>query len=109
MGSKNLKAVAARGSLPITVAEPERFIKAVDAARAKVETFPKAAKYRKDGYYGVESYYGSAAWEAGFRPVRNGQDGYWEPEKIKKVAGDTIKKYRKKILVCFGCPVGCMP
>ncbi len=109
MGSKNLKCVAARGSMPITVAEPERFIKAVDAARAKVETFPKAAKYRKDGYYGVESYYGSAAWEAGFRPVRNGQDGYWEDEKIKKVAGDTIKKYRKKILACFGCPVGCMP
>jgi aldehyde:ferredoxin oxidoreductase len=109
MGSKNLKAVAARGSLPITVAEPERFIKAVDVARAKVETFPKAKLYREDGYYGVESYYGSPAWEAGFRPVRNGQDGYWEPEKIKKVAGDTIKKYREKILACFGCPVGCMP
>ena len=28
MGSKNLKAVAARGSQPITVAEPERFIEA---------------------------------------------------------------------------------
>ncbi len=109
MGSKNLKAIAARGSLPITVAEPERFIKAVDAARAKVETFPKAKLYREDGYYGVESYYGSPAWEAGFRPVRNGQDGYWEPEKIKKVAGDTIKKYREKILACYGCPVGCMP
>ncbi len=109
MGSKNLKAVAARGSLPITVAEPTRFIEAVDAARAKIETFPKAKLYRKDGYYGVESYYGSPAWEAGFRPVRNGQDGYWEPEKMKKVAGDTIKQYREKILACYGCPVGCMP
>jgi len=109
MGSKNLKAVAARGSLPISIAEPERFMRAVDAARAKIETFPKAKLYRKDGYYGVESYYGSAAWEAGFRPVRNGQDGYWAPEKIKKVAGDTIKPYRKKILACYGCPVGCMP
>jgi aldehyde:ferredoxin oxidoreductase len=109
MGSKNLKAIAARGSMPITIAEPEHFINAVDLARAKVEKFPKAAKYRKDGYYGVESYYGSPAWEAGFRPVRNGQDDYWEPKKIKKVAGDTIKKYRKKILACFGCPVGCMP
>lgn len=109
MGSKNLKAVAARGSLPITVAEPERFIEAVDAARAKIETFPKARLYREDGYYGVESYYGSPAWEAGFRPVRNGQDDYWAPEKIKKVAGDTIKPYREKILACYGCPVGCMP
>lgn len=109
MGSKNLKAVAARGSLPVTVAEPERFIEAVDAARKKIEQFPKAKLYRKDGYYGVESVYGSPAWEAGFRPVRNGQDDYWDPEKIKRVAGDTIKPYRKKILACFGCPVGCMP
>ncbi len=109
MGSKNLKAVAARGSLPITVAEPERFIEAVDAARKKIERVPKAKRYREDGYYGVESVYGSPAWEAGFRPVRNGQDDYWDPEKIKRVAGDTIKAYRKKILACFGCPVGCMP
>jgi aldehyde:ferredoxin oxidoreductase len=109
MGSKNLKAVAARGNLPITVAEPERFIKAVDNARAKIETFPKAKLYRKEGYYGVESYAGSPAWEAGFRPVRNGQDDYWSPEKVKRVAGDTIKPYREKILACFGCPVGCMP
>jgi len=109
MGSKNLKAVAARGSLPLTVAEPQRFIEAVDAARAKVEAFPKARLYRSEGYYGVESYYGSPAWEAGFRPVRNGQDDYWEPEKIRRVAGDTIKPYRRKILACYGCPVGCMP
>jgi aldehyde:ferredoxin oxidoreductase len=109
MGSKKLKAVAARGSLPLTVAEPERFLTIVDKARSKIEKFPKAKLYRKDGYYGVESYYGSPAWEAGFRPVRNGQDDYWEPEKIKKVAGDTIKPYREKILACYGCPVGCMP
>jgi aldehyde:ferredoxin oxidoreductase len=109
MGSKNLKAVAARGSLPITISEPERFIEAVDKARAKIEEFPKAKLYRREGYYGVESYYGSPAWEAGFRPVRNGQDDYWAPEKIKKVAGDTIRPYREKILACFGCPVGCMP
>jgi len=109
MGSKKLKAIAARGSLPITVAQPERFIKAVDKARKKVEQFPKAKLYREDGYYGVESYHGSPAWEAGFRPVRNGQDDYWDDEKIRKVAGDTMKQYRKKILACFGCPVGCMP
>jgi aldehyde:ferredoxin oxidoreductase len=109
MGSKNLKAVAARGSLPITVAQPERFIEAVDEARRRIEQFQKAKLYREDGYYGVESYHGSPAWEAGFRPVRNGQDDYWDPNKIRKVAGDTIKPYRKKILACFGCPVGCMP
>jgi aldehyde:ferredoxin oxidoreductase len=109
MGSKNLKAVAARGELPITVAQPERFIKAVDKARRKVEAFPKASRYREEGYYGAESYSGSPAWEAGFRPVRNGQDDYWDPEKIAMVDGDAMKRYRKRILACFGCPVGCMP
>ena len=109
MGSKNLKAIAARGSLQITVAQPERFIEAVDRARREVERFPKARLYREDGYYGVESYFGSPAWEAGFRPVRNGQDDYWDPEKIRRVAGDAMKRYRKRIFACFGCPVGCMP
>jgi aldehyde:ferredoxin oxidoreductase len=109
MGSKNLKAVAASGSLPLTVAQPERFMEAVDEARRKVERFPKASRYREDGYYGVESYSGSPAWEAGFRPVRNGQDDYWDPEKIARVDGDAMKRYRKRILACFGCPVGCMP
>jgi aldehyde:ferredoxin oxidoreductase len=109
MGSKNLKAVAARGTRPIKIADPEGFIHAVDRARAKIEKFPKARLYRKAGYYGVESVAGSPAWEAGFRPVRNGQDDYWDPVKISKVSGDVMEKYREKILACYGCPVGCMP
>jgi len=109
MGSKNLKALAARGTGRIEVADPERFMEAVDEALTVVEGFPKAEAYREDGYYGVESYAGSPAWEAGFRPVRNGQDDYWDPEKVALVSGDVMKGYRKKILACFGCPVGCMP
>jgi len=109
MGSKNLKAVAARGEGSIEVADPERFMEAVDEALRIVEEFPKAEAYREDGYYGVESYLGSPAWEAGFRPVRNGQDDYWDPDKVAKVSGDAMKRYRRKILACVGCPVGCMP
>ena len=109
MGSKNLKALAARGTERIDVADPESFINSVDEALKVVERSPKAKAYRKEGYYGVESYAGSPAWEAGFRPVRNGQDDYWASEKVALVSGDTMKKYRKRILACFGCPVGCMP
>ncbi len=109
MGSKNLKAIAARGAQSITVAEPERFLRAVDEARITIEQFPKAKKYRRDGYYGVESYFGSPVWEAGLRPVRNGQDDYWAQEKVRLVSGDAMAKYRTKILACYGCPVGCMP
>jgi aldehyde:ferredoxin oxidoreductase len=109
MGSKNLKALAARGRGSVEIADPDRFIDAVDEALRVVERFPKAKIYREEGYYGVESVFGSPAWEAGFRPVRNGQDDYWDPEKIRKVSGDAMKRYREKILACFNCPVGCMP
>lgn len=109
MGSKNLKALAARGSGSVEIADPERFIGAVDEALGVVESFPKAKAYREEGYYGVESCYASPAWEAGFRPVRNGQDDYWDPEKIRRVSGEAMGRYRKKVLACFNCPVACMP
>lgn len=109
MGSKNLKCLAARGYGCLHVANPNKFLETVDDAFKKIAAFPKAKLYREAGYYGVESCYGSPAWEAGFRPVRNGQDDYWDPVKIRKVSGDAMEKYRKKILACYGCPVGCMP
>ena len=109
MGSKKLKALAVRGSKPIEIAEPERFMRAVDQARRLVEAAPDTNPVRADGYYGAESNSHQKTWEAGFRPVRNGQDDYWDPNKIEKVAGEALKPYRKRILGCFSCPVGCMP
>ena len=109
MGAKKLKALAVRGSKPIEIARPEEFIEAVNVARRKVESVPDIEAYRAEGYYGAESKSDSKPWEAGFRPVRNGQDDYWDPDKIKKVSGEVMKRYRKKILACFSCPVGCMP
>ncbi|RLI09441.1 hypothetical protein DRO42_04230 [Candidatus Bathyarchaeota archaeon] len=109
MGSKRLKALAVRGSKPIEIAKPEEFMEAVDEARRRVERAPDTAAYRAAGYYGVESVSDGKPWEAGFRPVRNGQDDYWDPEKIRKVSGEAMARYRKRILACFGCPVGCMP
>lgn len=109
MGSKNLKALAVRGSKPIEIAEPEKFMEAVDKARRKVENTSDTAATRAGGYYGAESNADSKVWEAGFRPVKNGQDDYWNPEKIEKVASEAMKRHRKKLLACFSCPVGCMP
>ena len=109
MGAKKLKALAARGSRSIEIAKPEEFIEAVDEARKKIESAPDTTIYRDVGYYGAESRSDSKPWEAGFRPVRNGQDDYWDPEKIKKVSAEVMERYRKKMLACFSCPVSCMP
>ncbi len=109
MGSKNLKALSVRGSKSIEIARPEKFIDAVDEAMRIVEMASDTEDIRRQGYYGVGGRSESKTWEAGFRPVRNGQDDYWDPKKIEKVTGEVMGRYRKKILACIGCPVGCMP
>ena len=109
MGSKNLKALAVRGSMPIEIAKPDEFIDAVDEAMKIVEGAADTEDVRRVGYYGAEGRSNSKTWEAGFRPVRNGQDDYWDRKKIEKVSSEAMGRYRKRILACFGCPVGCMP
>lgn len=49
MGSKNLKAIAARGTGAIEVADPERFMKAVDSARAMYDKSNTVALNRQFG------------------------------------------------------------
>lgn len=108
MGSKNLKALAARGSRPIEIANPKRFMEVVDDVLRKVDRSYRIEEIRAKGVYGaVGGVEGEAPWLEGFRPVRNGQDDYWDPEKIAKVGATAMGKYRKKTFSCFSCPRSC--
>ncbi|MDI7259318.1 MAG: aldehyde ferredoxin oxidoreductase C-terminal domain-containing protein [Thermodesulfobacteriota bacterium] len=110
MGSKNLKAIAARGTIGIEVYEPERFMIAVDTEMEKVNHFPSIKEIREKGNYGARGgTLDSPAWEQGLRPVRNGQDDYWGKDNIAMVAGDSIKKYQNGTVSCFSCPISCKP
>lgn len=111
MGSKNLKAVAVRGHGSIGVADPQAFLDAVDLALEKVKASPMSERMSKKTLSGT--YYSdpqSRSWDLLF-VVRNGQDNYWEIEKRKKIMNpqNGVPSYRKKMLACFGCPIGCMP
>ena len=105
MGSKNLKAVAVRGTQGVTVADPEGFRAAV----------LDAIKEFHDPYMSeVLAQYGTSdvvefSNEVGLLPTRNYQTGVFEG--ASKIGGAVIAKYNlrgaTKTKACFGCPLAC--
>ncbi len=111
MGSKNLKAVAVRGTGSLAIARPDAFGDAMTAAMRKVEASPTTRPMQEKTLAGV--YYTdehNPSWDLLF-VARNGQDDYWEIEKRKRLmnAVTGAPRFRKKVLACFNCPAGCMP
>lgn len=103
MGSKNLKAVAVRGSGSIKVADKEAFRKITVECFKKVKSNPVTSK-------GLPSY-GTAVLvniinASGIFPTRNFQDSVFEG--AEKISGEAIAD---RILIrnraCFSCPIGC--
>ena len=110
MGSKNLKAIAVRGNKNIEIAQPDKFVIAVDKEMCKINKWQLIKEIREKGYYGaMGGRLDSPSWEQGYRPVKNGQDEHWGKDKIAKIAEQEIKKYRKATVSCFSCPISCKP
>ena len=111
MGDKNLKAIAVRGHGTLSIARPEEFLKATNTALDKVKQSPTAKKmWQKtlSGVYATDPH--SISWDL-LMLVRNGQDESWDVEKRKQLMDPRtgVPKYRKKVLACHNCPIGCMP
>jgi len=99
--SKNLKAIAVRGTKPVPVAEPETF-KAV--IKQVLETYAKndfMQEWRKVGtVFNV-----GAMNELGIFPTRNFQTGFFEG--YHRLDDKANKQYVEKHITCYGCPVAC--
>jgi len=103
MGSKNLKAIAVRGSRPITFAEPEKFAKEAWALREKIHNSPSAIRRREEGsmdLFDVGNVIGINAHKncsTGFMPGMEETYGglVWAEQFL----------YRRK--GCWSCPVSC--
>ena len=111
MGSKNLKAVAVRGTGRLAIARPDAFGDAMSTAMRKVKESPTTGPMQEKtlaGVYYTDEY--NPSWDLLF-VVRNGQDDYWEIEKRRRLmnAVTGAPRFRKKVLACFNCPAGCMP
>ena len=109
MGSKNLKAVAVRGTKGVTVADKDGFRKAVEAHMAAYLPMQSMSfnVFAKLGTLGLAIF---PTNEAGGLPPRNFLTGIFEG--IEKLSGEllnsTFSKRKDRIgVACFGCPIGC--
>lgn len=109
MGYKKLKAIAVRGSGGINVAHPQRYFEIIDHLMKKISDKPNYHKMR-DTVVSESHYPESPLWDI-HNVIRNGQDQWWPLEKKLNLTGEEkgVPKYRKKVMACCCCPVGCIP
>ena len=100
MASKNLKAIAVKGTGEIAVSEPNKFKEVVKYAISYVrESKANHTKYGTAQYTAVMN-------ELGCYPTRNFQTGVFDG--IDTIAAEYMKKnFFIKNLACFRCPVAC--
>ena len=98
MGSKNLKAVAVRGTKKIALADEKRLNDIVKKAWSEV---PKPGMLTTYGTPGAVAYVD----EAGVFPTRNWQTGVFEG--ANKIDAEEVKKMLVRRSACYRCPVGC--
>ncbi len=103
MGSKKLKAVAARGRKKPELADEEEYKRLRDVLREKLK-FSMVAEGLKAFGSNVHLEYGMAIGDS---PTRNWTKAYW-PNGPKKLAGSVVAETRlTKNHSCFACPIGC--
>jgi aldehyde:ferredoxin oxidoreductase len=109
MGSKRIKAIAVRGHGSVSVADSARFMSAVNTGFDKIKASPDAESWRK-GIIEHKFLPESPVWD-GYASPRNGQDEYWPMNKRETLVGmkSGVPSYKKRMMACFGCPIGCMP
>ncbi|MCK5257547.1 MAG: aldehyde ferredoxin oxidoreductase family protein, partial [Deltaproteobacteria bacterium] len=104
MGSKNLKAIAVRGTKALTLANGKMFLDSVERAWEKFKTTPVIPQALNN--LGT-SFLVDVINESGVLPARNFQTGIIKD--VEKISGEhmaeTILKLNKG---CFSCPIACL-
>lgn len=102
MGSKNLKAIAVRGTKEIELKNPAKFNKISQKITELLKNDPITQFIASHGHCATPEAY----MEAGIDGVRNFQGAYWKG--ISEIGYDATKKYIKGTLHCKEyCPVDC--
>jgi len=100
MGSKNLKAIAIRGTKSVAVADLEELNKIVYDLHEKAQG-PATEKYRILGTPANVL----TLDHMGILPTRNWQQGTFE--KAEVVSGEYMKRYVTGVSACTTCPIAC--
>ncbi|MHA1686058.1 MAG: aldehyde ferredoxin oxidoreductase family protein [Candidatus Heimdallarchaeaceae archaeon] len=101
-GSKNLKAIAVRGTKSVSVAHPEKFMEYIDVLLKKIYDDPA---YPALSDYGT-SFLVDLAYVSGGLATRNNQTGIFE--KYDNISSETFAEhYKVRSDSCFACPIHC--
>ena len=101
LGSKNVKAIAVRGTRDITVAKPDEFMDMVKDFHERMKG-PSTQKYRTLGT--VENILINNTMNC--MPSRNYSTAHFED--AEKVSGEALnERYISKIIACSTCPMRC--
>ena len=102
MGSKNLKAIAVKGSKTVNIHNPKQFIKACHKAFKELEVSPDIESFRQAGTAASVEF----ASETGLLPHKNYKNGTFA-----KAANLGDKGQSKHLWLgsnaCMGCPIRC--
>jgi aldehyde:ferredoxin oxidoreductase len=102
MGSKNLKAIAVRGSLDLPVFDLPRLKKVSDESFRILRENKNLPFWHEQGLMSVIDYVN----EAGVMPTYNFKEGVFEH--AKKINGyEMLSKYKIGDTSCFACPMAC--
>ncbi|NOX32576.1 MAG: aldehyde ferredoxin oxidoreductase family protein [Deltaproteobacteria bacterium] len=107
MGSKNLKAIACRGTMDIKIAHP---VEALEYNKRFIDQITSAKVNKTQGTLGTPMIWGATNSWGGVR-TRNFQYNQCEyaddiePENLDEICNDTIGPYH--MAGCFGCQVHC--
>ncbi|GAB6179154.1 aldehyde ferredoxin oxidoreductase family protein [Desulfotomaculum defluvii] len=102
MGSKNLKAIAVKGTKDVKVADPQGLMKLVEKVQPNFFVVPKAVIRRKQGTNELVESINAA----GFMCTKNFSEGYAESNKLFEGA-----KFREEVVfndaACYSCAIAC--
>ena len=102
MGSKNLKAIAVRGTGGVEIADPEAFLRSVWAMRAEMQDNPGRKAFAELGTAATID----MTQAFGGLPTRNFQQGQFD--EYENLNGNTIKETRLVAnKACFACTIAC--
>jgi len=106
MGSKNLKAIAVRGTGAVNVADRQGFMEAADKARSSYDKSEVIEKFKR--LSSICAVPGKIKF--GGMPYKNFQDMSIPKEMADAFEPEmNIKRHRVIQTACFACPIGCSP
>ncbi|MBN1315078.1 MAG: hypothetical protein JXA42_06405, partial [Anaerolineales bacterium] len=103
LGSKRLKAIAIRGTMPVKVFDPKGLFEASQEIKTLLDRISIVRIMKERGLHGLASGAAGSDLEYVIASVRNCQDESWPVSKLAKIQEQLLRKYHIRHMGCFNC------